>query len=208
MIQYLKAIDYKKLLITLISVLFMGISLSVLNVIGYGTDPFSFMNISISQTIGLSLGNWQMILNILMFIPVILWGRKQIGIGTVLNMVLIGYTVDVCMWLWGLVGLPELMATGWICYGLMPIALVIFIFSAATYMSAGMGTSPFDALPLMIHGKLSKVPFKVVRFFWDLSAVAIGLVFGGNVGIVTLLMVPFLGQAVEFVSKKFFSPKA
>jgi len=69
-------VNYKKVLITLISVLFMGISLSILNIIDYGMDSFTYMNLSISGKIGWSLGNWQMLLNILMFVPVIIWGRS------------------------------------------------------------------------------------------------------------------------------------
>jgi len=69
-------VNYKKVLITLISVLFMCISLSILNIIDYGMDSFTYMNLSISGKIGWSLGNWQMLLNILMFVPVIIWGRS------------------------------------------------------------------------------------------------------------------------------------
>ena len=43
---------------------------------------------------------------------------------------------------------------------------------------------------------------KALRNLWDLSAVAIGFLFSGKVGIVTILMVLFLGQTVEFVRKR------
>ena len=179
----------------------MGITLSVLRVIDYGMDPFSFMNVSIADKIGWTLGNWQMVFNILMFIPVIVWGRKYIGLGTLFNMILIGYTVDFCTWLWGVVGLAGLFGHVTVKIMVMLITVVLFVFSAATYMSTGFGTSPFDALPLMISEKLPKLPFKLIRFCWDASAVVIGFAFGGKVGVVTILMVLFLGQAVEMVRK-------
>ena len=203
----LKKSDYKKVLITLISVIFMGITLSVLNIINYGMDSFTYMNVSISNRFGWTLGNWQIVLNILMFIPVIIWGRKQIGIGTVFNMVLIGYTVDFCMWIWNRVGLEALLNNAFVKIVVMLIAVAIFIFSAAIYMSTNLGTAPFDALPIMFSEKFTNIPFKLVRFIWDLLAVAIGFIFSGRVGIVTVLMVMFLGQTVELVRGKEMSKK-
>ena len=199
--KYLKNLNFTKLMVTLISVLFMGITLSVLRIIDYGMDPFSFMNVSIADKIGWTLGNWQMLFNIIMFIPVIVWGRKYIGLGTLFNMILIGYTVDFCTWLWGVIGLSALFGHMAVKIAVMLITVVLFVFSAATYMSTGFGTSPFDALPLMISEKLPKLPFKLIRFCWDASAVVIGFAFGGKVGVVTILMVLFLGQAVEMVRK-------
>ncbi len=196
--------DYKKVLITLISVVFMGITLSVLNIVNYGMDSFTYMNVSISSRFGWSLGNWQIILNILMFIPVIMWGRKQIGIGTVFNMVLVGYTVDFCMWIWNKTGFANVLNHMTVKIIAMLIALVIFIFAAAVYMSTDLGTAPFDALPIMFSEKFTNIPFKLIRFVWDLMAVVIGFIFSGRVGIVTLLMVLFLGQTVEFVRGRMF----
>ncbi len=195
-------IDIKKIIITLVSVVFMGISVSVLNLVDWGMDPFTYMNVSISNKFGWSLGNWQLLLNVLMFIPVIIWGRKQIGIGTVFNMVLVGYIVDLCMWLWGKLGVITYLENIVIKIIVMLVALIIFIYSAATYMATDLGTAPFDALPIIVSDRVKKVPFKVIRFTWDLSATVIGFVFSGRVGIVTVLMVLFLGRTVEAVREK------
>lgn len=99
----------KRVLLTLVSVLCMGVMLSIINIIDWGMDSFSYMNISIANKIGWSMGNWQMLLNIIMFIPVVLWGRKYLGIGTILNMVLVGYTLDFCTWIWQKVNLARMM---------------------------------------------------------------------------------------------------
>ncbi len=202
--NYLKKLDYKKVFITFIAVIFMGITLSVLNLINYGMDSFTYMNVSISGRIGWSLGNWQILINVIMFIPVIIWGRKQIGIGTVFNMVLVGYTVDFCMWIWGKTGFANLLSDQFVKIVFMLVALVIFILAAATYMSTDLGTAPFDALPIIISENLPKVSFKIIRFLWDLSAIIIGFTVSGKVGIVTILMMIFLGPTVGFVRGRMF----
>lgn len=203
-VNYFKKLNWKMVLVTFVAVICMGITLAFLKIVDFGTDPYSYMNFAISETIGWSLGNWQLLFNVLLFIPVIIWGRDQIGMGTLFNMVLIGYTVDFTMWLLELARFPALVenpVTRWV---VMLVALAAFIFSAATYMAAGMGASPFDAISIMLSHKLPKLPFTLVRFGYDLLATVIGLLFGGKLRIVTVLMVLFLGMAVDFVAKKVF----
>ena len=204
LVNYFKNLNWKTVFVTLISVIIMGISLAFLKYVNFGTDPYSYMNFSIAETIGWQLGNWQLLMNVLLFIPVLIWGRDQIGMGTLFNMVLVGYTIDGTMWLLDLIGFGAWMgqpAAPWI---VMPFALLVFIFSAATYMASGMGASPFDAISIMIAHKLPKVPFTVVRFAYDTIVTLIGFLFGGKLGLVTVLMVIFLGVAVDFVAKKVF----
>ena len=55
-----KVVFCKRVLLTLISVLFMGISLSVLKLLDLGMDSFTYMNVSIANKAGWSLGNWQL----------------------------------------------------------------------------------------------------------------------------------------------------
>ena len=191
----------KKILLTLVSVLFMGISLSVLKLLDLGMDSFTYMNVSVANKAGWSLGNWQLCLNVVMFIPVILWGRKHLGIGTVFNMVLVGYTVDFCTKIWEAINLKAVLDGLIVRYIVMLPVLAVFIFAAAVYMSTDLGTAPFDALPMVISEKIQKVSFKVIRFVWDLTAVAIGFVISGKVPVVTILMVIFLGQTIAFVRK-------
>lgn len=206
-IHYFQKLNWKTALVTFLAVIFMGVSLAALRFFNFGTDPYSFMNFAISDTIGWSLGNWQLLCNILLFIPVLLWGRDQIGLGTIFNMVLVGYTVDLTVYLLERMHFSALVANEAWRWGLLPVALAAFIFSAATYMAAGMGTSPFDALSVMIAHKMPKVPFTVVRLVYDSLVTAIGVLFGGKLGIVTVLMVLFLGVAVDFMARKVFRRK-
>ena len=201
MIDETKRKDAKTILLTFVSIIFLGIALSVLTIMDYGMDPFTYMNVNIANRLGWSLGNWQLVFNIFLFIPVILWGKKQIGIGTIFNMVMVGYTVDFCCWIWNLIGLGAHLSRPVIGIPVMLAMVFLFIFSAATYMSTGLGASPVDAPPLILWQRFPKIPFRVIRFAWDATAVVIGYLLCGEMGIVTILMLLFLGTAVEMVSK-------
>lgn len=81
-------------------------------------------------------------------------------------------------------------------------SLAVFLLGAAAYMCAGLGSSPYDALPFIISGHVRRFPFKIVRMLWDISFMAAGFVLGGDVGIVTILVAFFLGPIITGVQKK------
>ncbi len=196
--------EYKRVLITLISVLFMGFAVSILNIIDLGTDPCTYMNMSISGHLGISFGNWQVLLNLFMFVIIFFMDKKQIGIGTIFNMLLVGYTVEFFSWIWELLGIDTMINGLFIRIIVMIPVLIIFIFAAATYMSTDLGTAPYDALPFCVASKIKKVPFKLIRFLWDCIAIIIGFLINRKIGIVTIAMALFMGQTVAFVKEKFF----
>ena len=104
--MYQKKHFARRLISVILAVIVMGFALSWLGLGNFGTDPFTSMNLAISGRLGMSLGNWQALLNCLLFIIVILWGREYIGFGTLANMFLVGYSIDFFSWVWSKV-LPD-----------------------------------------------------------------------------------------------------
>jgi uncharacterized membrane protein YczE len=68
-------------------------------------------------------------------------------------------------------------------------------------MNMDMGTAPYDAIPYIFSSHLPKVPFRIVRIIFDLTVTIIGVIFGGKLGIVTVIMVFSVGPVVEWVAK-------
>lgn len=200
--MYQKKNFKKRLLAVILAVITMGFALSILVLVDMGTDPCTSMNLAVSAKLGMSLGNWQALLNTLLFVFVILWGKENIGFGTLANMFLVGYTVDFFSWLWAKV-LPEGLFDSIIVRGiaLFP-ALLVFILAAAVYMDVEMGTAPYDAIPLMVSKRFSKIPFRVIRMVFDFSVIGISLLFHGKVGVVTVLMALTLGPVIAWVGHK------
>ena len=77
----------KRLAYMFLGIFGMGIFLSFLLKVGYGTDTSSFMNSSVAAKFGISLGTTLVCTNALFLVPEIIWGRKLIGIGTIANMI-------------------------------------------------------------------------------------------------------------------------
>ena len=164
-----------------IAIFLMGFNLSFLIEAGWGTDPCSFMNLNLAGKLGWTLGNWQLTLNAVMLLFTLLFGPELIGAGTVLNMVLIGYTADFFCWLWLRLGLHALLCQpDFLPLRIAVFALAIFFFvvTAAVYMNCDMGLSPYDAAIKIISGWMRAIPYFAIRIAYDLLAVGIGLAAG------------------------------
>jgi uncharacterized membrane protein YczE len=179
-----------------------GMGLSLLRSINLGTDPCSCLTQGVTNFLPLSFGTCQLLCHLVTFLFVIRYDLGMIGFGTIGNMCFLGYISDFFRWGWALLlpaGFFEGVANRYIL--LIP-SLAVFLLGAAAYMCAGLGSSPYDALPFIISGHVKKVSFKVVRMLWDIGFMAAGFLLGGDVGIVTILVAFFLGPIIAWVQRK------
>lgn len=200
--MYTKTNFRRRLTAVILAVITMGFALSWLVLVDLGTDPCTSMNLAIAEKLGMSIGNWQALLNVILFVFVVFLGRDYIGFGTLANMFLVGYSLDFFSWLWEKllpVGLFDSMA--WRIGVLIP-ALAVFVVAAAVYMDVELGTAPYDAIPLIFSRYHAKIPFRVVRMAYDFLIIVIALCFGAKIGVVTILMAFTLGPVIALVGEK------
>lgn len=191
----------------LFSVCIMGVCVSILVMTQFGPDPASAMNYGMADIMGLSFGNYQLCFNIVLFIVIFIIDRSLLGPGSFGNMILVGYAADLTTWLVGrMFGTTEI--TGDLMrFAVMIPALLVFVIAAAVYMNSGLGTAPYDALVYLIHKQLCKktgkeIKFRIVRMLYDGVVTLFAFVIGGEVGLVTVLMVILLGPAIDAVAKR------
>lgn len=60
--QFDKSAFIRNAIVSFIAIFGMGFFLSFLIMADYGTDPYTFMNRSLAARLGMTLGNWQLIL--------------------------------------------------------------------------------------------------------------------------------------------------
>ena len=198
-------LNYKRILLSFAGVTGMGFFVSLLVNCNLGTDPCTFMNRSIAAKLGIMFGNWQLMINIVMFIIVLIFNRKLIGFGTLFNMVLIGYYVDFFNMIWGKVLPPNVFTDTVPRWGIFLVSLFLFMICAAIYINADTGVSPYDGIPIIlmdkITGKFPRIPKTAVRICWDGLAIIVGVLFGGVPIIGIILMALFLGPLITAVGK-------
>lgn len=200
----------KKFCYMLLGILLIGICVASLRMSGFGVDPFTCMNLGISKFIHMGFGTWQLIVNIVLLILVFFTVRHCIGLGTVVNMVCVGYIADFLCWVmedvihlemnWGLKIL------------MLAIGLLFASLGAAMYMVAEMGIAPYDSVAFIIEKFTNgKISFKYGRICSDVVVMLVGVGFcwaSGNsiflvVGLGTLLNSMFNGPLIQFFRSRF-----
>jgi uncharacterized membrane protein YczE len=195
----------KRIIGMLFGNLLLGIAIGILRIAELGTDPFATMNLGVSTTLGLSFGFYSVLFNLLLFIFLFINSRELIGIGTFINMFLLGYTADLIVYLF------ESIDVGELGLGVRFVLLFVGVFISSTglslYVTANLGVSPYDALPLMMQEMTNnRIPFGIARLIVDATAVLIGYFFGAVVGVGTLVVAVSLGPLVSVFNKYWFEP--
>lgn len=204
MIQHLfgKPRMFRRIVTLILSTCLMGVCVAVFDQISFGTDPCSTMNLAISRMIGWSFGTWQLTMNCILLLILILLGEiRRIGLGSVANMVLVGYAADATTWVINQIHplAGETMIVRLIVF--VP-AMFLFLIGAAFYLAVDLGTAPYDAIPLVAFDRQKKLKFPLVRMIWDLSIILIGFLCGGTVGLVTLVTGFCLGPVFGAIGEK------
>ena len=160
----------------LAGILLIGVSVALYRLAAFGVDPFTGMNLGISTFLGWSFGNWQLLANALILAVVFFTVRSCIGLGTVVNMVCVGYIADFLCWL-----VQEGLALSLrlpVRAALLLPALLFASSGVALYMKGDMGIAPYDSVAVVVETLTRKrVPFHLARILSDVTVVVVGAVF-------------------------------
>lgn len=205
----MKNITKRKLAAVILGNLILGIGVAILRFSQMGNDPFCASTMAISGGLGMGLGTYQLVLNVVLFVFQLLWGRSYIGLGTIINLFLLGYIVQFVTWVLDSVFGAMLVLTLPQQLVIMVVALVILTFGLAMYQVAELGVAPYDFVALGLAERLP-IPYFALRVGTDAICVlviliAVGTGFIGwensHLGIGTVITAFFLGPLVAYFSK-------
>ena len=155
-----------------------------------GASPWSVLAQGIALNVGLSVG----IITILVSVVVlVLWLplNQKPGIGTILNALIIGLMIDICI---KFVQTPE----DYISQLFLAIIAVLTVgLGGGIYLVANLGAGPRDGLMIGLQKK-TNLPIASVRATLEITVMSIGWYLGGTVGVGTLLFAFGIGPAVAF----------
>jgi len=169
----------------------IGIAVTLRANIGYA--PWDAFHAGLSQKAGFSFGTASIIVGVFVGVLVMVWGEK-IGLGTILNMVLIGIYIDIILFT-GILPLSKNYATG------IPMLLAgLFIIAVGTYfyIKSGFGAGPRDSLMVVMNRK-TRIPVGVCRIIVELTVTFAGWALGGMIGIGTVISGVAIGFFVQLV---------
>ena len=154
-----------------------------------GVMSWDVLHQGLTQHLGLSIGQWSIIVGalvLLLWIPM----REKPGLGTLSNVVVIGACLDVFLHV-----VPAATAIGW-RVSMLVVGILINGIATAAYIGARLGPGPRDGLMTGLV-RLTGRPVAWIRTGIEVSVVGVGYLLGGNLGGGTLLFVLTIGPIVH-----------
>lgn len=162
-----------------------------------GLSPWDVFHQGLSKQTGLTIGQ----VNILVGITVVLitaFFKLEIGLGTIANMIIIGFFTDI------IINLGVIPTSTNLFVRLLMLVASLFSMAIGSYLyiGCGLGCGPRDGL-MVVLVKLTGKSVALIRSFIEISVLIIGWLLGGTVGIGTLVTVFGVGICVQMVFKIF-----
>lgn len=155
-----------------------------------GLGPWDALHVGFHHLTGLTIG----VISILIGV-VILCGtwfmQVRPGVGTVVNMVMIGVFIDLLLPV-----IPEAGQVSWV-FGYYTLGILTFGFATGLYLAAGMGSGPRDGLMIALSERTG-APVRRVRTLVELAVLGAGWAMGGRVGFGTVLFALTVGPAMQW----------
>ena len=86
-------ISLRRILGMIAGVVIIGIGIAVFKFSHLGNDSISALNLRLAELVGLPFSIENVLMNLFLFIPQLIWGRRYIGLGTIINSFCIGFIV-------------------------------------------------------------------------------------------------------------------
>lgn len=142
-----------------------------------------------AEQTGLTIGTTVVLVGALLL--VVLWFMKEpLGLGTVLNVAIIGPIIDLTLAL-----IPDL-DTLWIQILLLAMSPVLLGIGTGLYLNAGVGPGPRDGIMTGLSRR--GIATWKARTAIELSALGVGVLLGGVAGFGTVWMALATGPCVQF----------
>lgn len=171
-------------------ILSLGISMTIKGQ-KLGIGPWDVLHVGLYKNFGLTIGTWGIITGFIIIISTAAVLKEWPQIGTWLNMILIGLFIDLFNWL-----LPDITTMGAQLL-IFSAGVIVMGYGVGIYISPNIGAGPRDSLMLVLVKKTG-ASVKKIRTTLEVVVAIVGWIFGGPIGIGTVLIALFLGQIVHY----------
>jgi len=181
-----------------IFMLFFGLFICSLGIVmtmkaNIGFAPYDVLHQGIANSIGMTIGRVSILIGLIICIICLFLGEK-LGLGTISDMILIGILIDLFI---SLNFIPQM--NGYVSgITLMVAGLFTIAFGIYFYISSGFGAGPRDNLMVIVEKKTG-LTVGLCRGILEISAILIGWLLGGPVGIGTILYALGISFCIQIV---------
>lgn len=173
----------------LVGLVAYGVAIGFMLRAGIGVPPWDVLAQGITAQTGMPFG---LVVNLVGALVLLLWIpiRQKPGVGTVLNVLLIGPSAELGLWL-----MPQ-QTVPWQQAVVFAGGLALLALATGLYVGARLGPGPRDGLMTGLHARTGW-PIWVVRTGIEVTVLALGAALGGQLGIGTLAFALLIGPMVN-----------
>lgn len=167
-----------------------GFGIAAMVAADLGLGPWDVLHQGVSVRTGIPIGTVGILTGVVVllgWIPL----RERLGIGTVANTVLIGVTIDLTLLV---LDTPGAL---WLRVVYLLSGPLLFGIGSGLYIGAGLGPGPRDGLMTGLAKR--GWPIHAVRTGIEVTALLVGFLLGGTVGLGTVLFAFTIGPIVHVV---------
>jgi uncharacterized membrane protein YczE len=170
--------------------LLAGFSIGLMVEAHLGLDPWNVMHEGLTHHLPLSFG---MVTVVSGLVVLLLWVplHQPLGVGTVINTVLVGVLVDVALWA---LPTPHSLA---LRAAFLVVGVVLCAAGGAIYLGSHLGPGPRDGLMTGLVARTGR-SVRLVRTTLELTVLLVGFLTGGTVGVGTVLFAVAIGPLIQF----------
>lgn len=193
MSEKIKSEKSRRVVMTVAGVTASGVAVGFFNYSAFGMDPFQVLAHGLWNLTPIGYGTFYTVFSLLLFVFTLVMDRKKIGLGTIINMFLLGYITEFFSWLFAV-----LFPGGGFFFRLVMllIGITVMCLGASLYFTANMGVSVYDAVALYLSER-TPVKFQYCRIGSDVICVVVGFIFGAQVGLGTVITMFFTGPLIH-----------
>ena len=169
----------------------IGIMLTINAEIGY--SPWDVFHAGIANTFDVPFGVTTIGVGAIIVVLATILG-ETVGIGTLLNMLLIGVFLDLIIWS----GVIPTATNLWTGIAMLTAGMVVIAIATFFYISSGFGAGPRDSLMVALHRK-TNLPVGLCRGIIEVLVTILGFLMGGLVGIGTIVTATLIGPFIQIV---------
>ena len=159
-----------------------------------GQAAWNVLNMGLSKVLPLTFGQITIFVSAMVILLDILM-KEPIGLGTILNGVLVGTFYDI----FEAMHIMPVIQDPIVGFVVLVLGMVIMAAAQQMYMSPCLGCGPRDTMMVGVGKRIRRVPMGVVSIIISLSVVLAGWLMGGDVGIGTIFYLLCNGFVMQMV---------